>query len=181
MSGYALNMTGNSSLPSVALIMQQLSFWDPLINQGYWNGSLNFKDITTPISNFAVVASENGNFVYQNKTPAAHECVLWWCTKRTAASFANGNLEEKILSIFTNDTTSPNPLLVTPDDLDSTGLDYTYTQNVSITPTGQTRPFSLATSACSILVSTWTWWFQVSLRRKALPPRQCSGIIMTFR
>jgi hypothetical protein len=135
MTGYAVNSSETGPIPTEALISRQLNLRDPRTEQHYWDRSINFKHIRSPILNFITAAVPDAASAYHNKTPVAHECVLNWCTKTIAATFREGSLSENILSTFTNDTMVPNPLVN-----DAPGS-YWYTQNITITPPGQDRTF----------------------------------------
>jgi hypothetical protein len=141
MSGYPANIPEESPLADNALIMRLLNLRDPFSNELYWNTTLRFPDVPAPITNFAIVAASDLEAVHQNKTPQAYNCVMRWCTKTISSSFSQGILNERVLSIFTNDTQIPDPLVV--QWLENSYWDYEYTQNISITPPGQSETFAV--------------------------------------
>lgn len=92
--GYFLNLTSNAPIlmsgyvvenggsKGEALLVRTLPFTDMISKVPVFGGSVNFKDIRTPILDALIVSSANGAAdVFQNATPVAHECVLAWCVQ----------------------------------------------------------------------------------------------------
>jgi hypothetical protein len=136
MSGYAINSTQNGVAAGEALVMRQLGLRDPRTEEVYWDHSINFKHVPSPIIDFITVAVPDASAAWLNQTPTAQECVLQWCTKTIAARYHEGNYTERILSTFTNNTMIPYPL-----DFNASNYNYEYLINITITPPGQDRTF----------------------------------------
>lgn len=143
MSGYSISET-QATMADDALVMRILNMRDPLTNDLYWNGTMRFPDITAPIANFAIVNSHNLAAVFQNRKPDAYNCVMQWCTRTIEASFSHGQLTERVLSTFTNDTQVSDPLNVSKiEDY----WDYTFTQDVILEPPSAINTFSVSNNS----------------------------------
>ncbi|KIW05858.1 uncharacterized protein PV09_03061 [Verruconis gallopava] len=167
MSGYT---PGETSLTDSALIMRTLNLRDPYNNNVYWNTTLMFPQIPAPISNFAIVASTDAESVFQNRTPQAYQVNMRWCIKTIAASFREGLLDEKVVSTFTNDTQIPDPLIT--KWLDNSYWDYTYTENITITPPDQGDTFVVLNNsalAARFVMDNWTPSFLTQTNISTLP------------
>jgi hypothetical protein len=130
MSGYAVDPT--TLAPGEALTTRWFALIDAITKQPYFDGSILFKDIVNPIADFLVVGTPGGaEAVYQNKTPAAHECYLTWCTQTLESSFSWGMLSENKTSEWLNSTKTPYPYTFTPDG------QYYYLENTTLVPPNQ--------------------------------------------
>jgi hypothetical protein len=131
MSGYALDpITG---APGEALTLRLFPLVDSETRESFYGGSLRFKEIVDPIIDFLVVGNPGGALdAYRNATPVAHECVLSWCTQTLQSSLNWGRLSENVSSTFQNETQRPFPWL-----LGQNPGDYTYTDDISLTPPDQ--------------------------------------------
>jgi hypothetical protein len=118
--------------------MRQLDLRDPRTEESYWDRSINFKHVPSPIINFVTVAVPDAAAAWRNETPIAQECVLRWCTKTISARYYKGNYTEKIISTFTNDTMIPYPI-----DFNSSTYEYYYRTNITIIPPGQDDVFKV--------------------------------------
>lgn len=76
--------------------------------QGYFNGSIMFKDIGAPIVDAVYVFTPGGHdAVKRNTTPIARECNLRWCVQQVNSTVHAGVLHETILSTIDNRTVQP--------------------------------------------------------------------------
>jgi hypothetical protein len=138
MAGYATNSSANGVAAGEALVLRQLDLRDPRTEETYWDRSINFKHVPSPIIDFITVALPDASNAWLNQTPIAEECVLRWCTKKIQASYHKGNYTENILSTFTNNTMIPYPLLY-----NASASGYEYNANITITPPGQNQSFTV--------------------------------------
>lgn len=143
MSGYSINKAYSAQADD-ALVMRILNMRDPLTNDLYWNGSMKFANVISPITNFALVNAHDRDAVRRHQRPDAYNCVMQWCTKTIEASFSGGVLTEKVLSKFTNDTETYDPFMVTLiDDY----WDYTISHDVIISPPYANETFSVSNNS----------------------------------
>ncbi|KAF1952533.1 hypothetical protein CC80DRAFT_479345 [Byssothecium circinans] len=137
LSGYttaAISAPNGSAPAGEALLLRMLPMVDVISREELPNGSVNFKDIRNPISDFLVVAADSAERVYRNRTPVAQECVLYWCIKRMKSSYLYGTYKEDVVSAFTNSTPGSSPWKsYRIDDPSHPGYDYYYTENITIT------------------------------------------------
>jgi hypothetical protein len=138
MSGYASNSSTNGAAAGEALVLRLLSLRDPRTEETYWDHSINYKHVPSPIVNFIAVAVPDASAAWRNQTPIAQECVLQWCTKTVLARYSHGNYSERILSTFTNNTMIPYPL-----KFNASNYDYEYGINITLTPPGQDRTYTV--------------------------------------
>jgi hypothetical protein len=118
-----------------ALLMRLL----PLINlsrERLLNGSINFKGIRNPLTNVVITSASNGaESVYQNQTPVAQECVLYWCVKRLESSYYWANYDEEVTNTFTNTTLGEYPWRSFPFNTPGlNGTDIFYDEDIIIQP-----------------------------------------------
>lgn len=109
MSGYLLD-SSNVSLaqPGEVLLMRTMNMVSSPMKETIYGGSINFKHVRNPLSNFIVSGAADGTTasVYRNETPACHECVLHWCVKRIRSSYYQGEYREQVVQTFHNTTAS---------------------------------------------------------------------------
>jgi hypothetical protein len=109
MNGYVVN--GEDTQPAGDVLVTRILRLNMINVDTYlWGGSIKFKQIPFPLSDFVVVTSPSASSVYAGIKPQAQECVLHWCTKTLTATFTNGNYSETVLSTFFNDTVPSNPV-----------------------------------------------------------------------
>jgi hypothetical protein len=154
MSGYATNSSQNGAVAGEALVLRQLDLRDPRTEEVYWDHSINFKNVPSPIIDFITVAVPDASAAWQNQTPIAQECVLRWCTKTIAARYYKGNYTEQIISTFTNNTMIPYPLA-----FNASNDGYEYRANITIIPPGQDRIFTVPNT--TVLQTIFTFDFMV--------------------
>lgn len=132
LSGYILNnSTDNSSdsgtgevllgrkIPLTTLLEKDLL---------YATGSINFKDVRSPIFDALLVSSPGGrSSVLAHDPPHVQECVLHWCVQTMKSSYAYGTYKEEILSAYYNDTERLSPWEVWWIYSDIDGSNYTFT------------------------------------------------------
>lgn len=102
MTGYWLN----GREPQDALITRFLSLTDTITHENLVpQGSINFKNISNPLSSFILAAVPTGvEGAYRNDTPRAQECNLHWCVKTIQAEYSLGNFSEKVIKETLLDT-----------------------------------------------------------------------------
>lgn len=140
MSGYSVTGVGNNGTPGEALAARTLNLHDFDSGMKYWDGSLLFKSKKVPIMDFLTVGISDGASPYINSTPVALECVLKWCVKTIESTFVNGDLSEKVISAFENDTQTISDRLEWNASQNRLNRFY---HNESITPPGQNTTFSV--------------------------------------
>lgn len=135
MAGYNIASDGTVG---EALAARTFALHDFDSDKRYWGGSLLFKDTKVPLMDFFTVGIPDRQHPYSNSTPVALECVFKWCVKTIESTFSDGNLSEKVLHTFQNDTQT------IPDrsefDAGKNVLHRLY-HNESITPPGQDTTF----------------------------------------
>ncbi|KAF1952534.1 hypothetical protein CC80DRAFT_596615 [Byssothecium circinans] len=104
MSGYLVkdaNSTRGTASAGEALLMRTFPLISHTYRKPYYGGSINFRDIRSPLVDALIVASTGAAAVYQNKTPVAQECVLYWCVKQVKASYYWATYQEKVIASST--------------------------------------------------------------------------------
>jgi hypothetical protein len=89
-----------------------------------------------PLAHVVIVSGKDHEYIKQNGTPIAHECVLSWCAKQMISSYTEGGYNEEVLGSINNDTDGPSPWLTYPtfnDVAELTGWYYSYNESVIIT------------------------------------------------
>ncbi|KAF2474999.1 uncharacterized protein BDR25DRAFT_384460 [Lindgomyces ingoldianus] len=133
MSGYSINPITSS--PGEALLMRALPMVTAPSRQTVFGGSINFKHVRNPITDFLIVGASNGlNSVYQNKTPIAHECVLSWCVKKITSSYYWANYKEEVIDQFVNTTEGPYPWQTTRTTGPVNGTSTFYLESITVDP-----------------------------------------------
>lgn len=143
MTGY-IPKGGNETLQEVLVSrLFPLLDWNTL--HTYWDGSINFKNVTNPIADYIAVSAPNGvPSVYGNSTPVAQECVLNWCTRNFNMSYYLGNLTQKPIGDPVQQTGSaPFPWWFGPEGT-SNSPDYRYDASFAFDPPGQPLNFTVS-------------------------------------
>lgn len=112
MSGYLLDSSNASlALPSETLLMRTIPMQSSPMRETIYDGSIKFKHIRNPITNFIISGSADGTYgsVRRNETPVCHECILHWCVKRIQSTYYQGEYREKVIQTFVNNTPGPFP------------------------------------------------------------------------
>ncbi|KAE9972415.1 hypothetical protein BLS_004043 [Venturia inaequalis] len=141
MSGYSVSDVTADGVPGEALAARTLNLHDFDSGVKYWDGSLRFKSKKVPIMDFLTAGIPDGDSPYVNSTPIAMECVLKWCVKTIESTFVNGDLSEKVISTFENNTQT------IPDRLEwnaSQNRLNRFYHNESLTPSDQDTTFSVS-------------------------------------
>ncbi|KAF2248015.1 hypothetical protein BU26DRAFT_428431 [Trematosphaeria pertusa] len=134
MSGY--NTDSNVLYAGEALLMRALPLVTNPDKRPLFGGSIHFKNIRNPISDFIIVSAPGGpESVYRNETPVAKECVVSWCVKTLKSSYFWGSYEEEVIDTFLNTTAlgAPFPWVTSLyESPELHGTDITYLENVTI-------------------------------------------------
>ncbi|KAF2265453.1 hypothetical protein CC78DRAFT_598999 [Lojkania enalia] len=137
MSGYRINP--NSPSPKEALIMRTVLMWSSPSRILRYGGSINFKHIRNPISDFLIVSTGNcSKGVYRNEVPSAQECVLSWCIKSIELSYYWGTyfeIEKSWFPYTTDDLSQTTPWETFKVARDGeSGIKVVYNQDITISP-----------------------------------------------
>ncbi|KAF2183985.1 hypothetical protein K469DRAFT_204504 [Zopfia rhizophila CBS 207.26] len=132
MSGYSINPVNSSA--GEALVMRILPLIVNPSRRTIFGGSINFKHIRNPITDFLIVGAANGSpSVYRNETPVAHECVLSWCVKTIKSSYYWANYAEEVTDTYLNTTAGPYPWQTTRfEGKQLNGTRTFYLQNITV-------------------------------------------------
>ncbi|RAR16508.1 hypothetical protein DDE83_000073 [Stemphylium lycopersici] len=135
LSGYAVSGSEANDTNQEALLFRTIPLTALLTKERlYGVGSVAFKNIRNPILDGLISSAIDGpESVYQNKTPAVHECFLSWCVKTIKSSYDLGVYHEEVLSSHYNATMGPSPWdsYVIPEDQGG-GWFVIYKENVTI-------------------------------------------------
>lgn len=105
MSGYVVDSTAGGSGVGEVLLARTLPLTDMIEKTPVLGGSINFKHIRAPILDVLIVSTTNTSINFPSVAPpAAHECVLAWCTKIIRSAYDQGRYHEEVLSTFVNTT-----------------------------------------------------------------------------
>jgi hypothetical protein len=109
LSGYE-TLPGNN-VGSI-LIARHVQLTDPFTEQFMVpGGSINFKNINNPLTDFIIANTPGGkDAVLNGVPPVVQECVLNWCVQKVNASYGNGGYTENILEqqqLNTNNVGNP--------------------------------------------------------------------------
>lgn len=125
----------------------------------WWDGSINFKNISNPIMDFIIVDTPDGvPGVYANVTPSAQECVLSWCVRRVKSEVYIGNLTQL------DDITPMQPKGdgVSPWTQDS-DLSLTYWDNFTYSPLDSNQTFSVSNETISQTILLMAAYFPMTV------------------
>jgi hypothetical protein len=140
MSGYMLDKEGSPT--GEALMMRTLPLLSNPLREPLWGqGSINFKDLRSPLVDVLISSTANASEVFANKAPVLHECVLAWCVKTIQSSYYAGAYKEEVTATLINRTVDK-PLW--NSDYDQEGDFYTtaYIENVTIAAPSTGENFS---------------------------------------
>ncbi|KAL5371752.1 hypothetical protein DPSP01_014032 [Paraphaeosphaeria sporulosa] len=142
MLGYEVNPLTNQSSGEV-LTTRALPLITNINRKPLFGGSINFKHVRNPITNFVVVSTEDGpdqdrilRSIFQHQKPRALECVLSWCVKTIESSYHEAKYTENVRNRFINTTSGPFPWTLTPptsSDPDALGT-VQYLQSITVDP-----------------------------------------------
>ena len=107
MSGYEVLANGSTG---EILSTRFLALSDLFTNQQYFNGSVNFKNVSNPVVDFILVSTPGGfEGARTNATPVMQECEVHWVVKELQAKVVNNVLFEEPLNTlqFENHWDSP--------------------------------------------------------------------------
>jgi hypothetical protein len=150
--GYFLNATSATPMlitgynvqddgtPGEALAARIVGLHDFDSGQTFWNGSLLFKDTKVPLADFITAGIPDGVSPYSNFTPQALECVYKWCVKTIESTFIDGNLTEKVIATFQNNTQPDSDYFYHDPSINALRRMY---HNESITPPGGSTEFTV--------------------------------------
>ena len=141
MSGYQIDPATNQS--GEVLTTRSLSLVTNVNRRPLFGGSINFKHIRNPLTDFVVVAPADGpeddkilNSIFRHEKPRAHECILSMCVKRIESSYESAQYTEVVTHRFVNNTPGPYPW--TQQKVSEPGtsnpVQYFYFQNITINP-----------------------------------------------
>ncbi|KAF2036626.1 hypothetical protein EK21DRAFT_95870 [Setomelanomma holmii] len=138
--GYFLNVTSTAPVLMTGYIYtdseEQPVIGESLIKVPYYDGSINFRHVRSPILDVLIASSTNGTLsVINNKRPVMHECMLAWCVQTIQSSYVWGVYREDVSASYLNTTFGPFPWTSKPVQLDGENGTLTeYSQDISITP-----------------------------------------------
>jgi hypothetical protein len=142
MSGYNVNPNGSAG---EALAGRLLPLHDNDSNEDYWGGSIRFKNVPTPLIDFIAAGIPVNSSPFTDTEPMIEECALTWCVKTIESAFIDGNLTEKVVSTFHNDSQPARyPFTLVRASEDPTQDNYYYWESFSITPPGQNTTFTVS-------------------------------------
>ncbi|CAN9085418.1 unnamed protein product [Alternaria alternata] len=138
LSGYTVD-TDTNNTHGETLLLRTIPLTTHLTKErSYGVGSVAFKNIRNPILDALIASATDGpESVYQNTTPAVHECVLSWCVQTIESFYDLGGYNERIISSYYNTTGGPNPWISweIPDE-EGGGTWIQYKENITIVPAG---------------------------------------------
>lgn len=115
-----------------------------ITRRSIFNGSINFKHIRNPITDFIAVTTAGKpdlesalRSVFQHERPRALECVLAFCVKKFESTYNDATYTEVVKEHFINTTAGPRPWTTVPAKnlSDPTEKSYVYyLQNITIDP-----------------------------------------------
>lgn len=137
MTGYNI---GDDGSPGEALAARIIGLHDFDSNEKFWDGSLLFKDTNVPLTDFITAGIPDGVSPYSNFTPQALECVFKWCVKTIESTFINGDLTEKVIATFQNNSQPDDDYFYFDPSINSLRHHY---HNESIIPPGGSTEFTV--------------------------------------
>lgn len=157
MLGYQVDPATNEPSGEI-LTTRALPLITNISRKRIFGGSVNFKHIRNPVTDFIVVStagdpSREGilKSIFQHEKPRALECALSFCVKTIQSNYREAIYTEIVKSHFINTTAGPPPWTVTPpknaSDPNSMGRVHYY-QNITVNPPGSSDDGS--TSAFTI-------------------------------
>lgn len=136
MSGYQADPVTNQSSGEI-LLTRTLPLVTNINRRSLFSGSISFKHVRNPITDFLVVSAADGpdrerilNSIFRHQRPRALECVLSWCVQTIESSYYQGTYTETIKNRFTNTSTGPWPW-TTIMVRENTAV-YEYNQNITV-------------------------------------------------
>lgn len=155
MSGY--EVLQNGSVGEI-LSLRFFPLSDLWTNQQYFGGSVNFKNVSNPITDFILVSTPDGfEGAQRNNTPVMQECEVHWVVKKLEAKVVNNVLfEENIETLqFENHWDSP----WNPDDSNWYQANFSMTIPDPHSFTGDTSTFGLGNITAR---KVWQSWGQIA-------------------
>ncbi|KAF2675658.1 hypothetical protein K458DRAFT_324127, partial [Lentithecium fluviatile CBS 122367] len=139
MLGYQADPATNQSVGEI-LTTRGLPLVTNINRRPLFGGSINFKHIRNPISDFVVVSAADGwnleemlASIFQRERPRATECVLSWCVQTIESAYHLGTYTENVTKRFFNTTDGPWPWDIIPTEDPETVLPI-YNENITINP-----------------------------------------------
>ncbi|KAF2661784.1 hypothetical protein K491DRAFT_586681, partial [Lophiostoma macrostomum CBS 122681] len=143
MSGYQIDNFTNKT--GEVLMTRSLPLITNINRRPLFGGSINFKHIRNPITNFVVVTPADGpedekmlDSIFRHVRPRASECILSMCVKTIESSYATAGYNETVTHRFVNTTAGPFPWTqenVSDPDI-SNAVAYFYLQDITLNPNG---------------------------------------------
>jgi hypothetical protein len=134
LSGYVLPSNG-SITSGEALLVRTIPLTEFIIKKPcYGNGSINFKDVRSPILDVLIATATDGpRSVYSKDLPLVHECMLTWCVRTIKSSYDSGIYQEEILSTYIEPGLSTDPWPWEAWEVEG-GTYISYTQDIALQP-----------------------------------------------
>lgn len=142
MLGYEVDPTTNQT--GEVLTTRALPLITNINRRRIFGGSINFKNIRNPISDFIIVSTTGKadeesvlRSIFQHEKPRALECVLSFCVKTIDSTYDEAMYTEVVKNRFINTTAGPFPWTLTPpanaSDPNALGT-VSYLQNITVDP-----------------------------------------------
>ena len=131
MSGYILGPDGRPN--GETLLMRTVPLITNPTRDALWGGSINYKDVRTPILDALISSSTDISQVHADVAPTVHECVVGWCVKTVeSASYWEGTYSEDITRTFVNRTSTGSAW--STFDYDDGTTEFMLSENVTLSP-----------------------------------------------
>jgi hypothetical protein len=151
MSGYEVEADG--AIGEV-LATRFFALTDVLTNELFFDGSIHFKDIDHPVTDF-VLASTPGGFdgAKRNETPVVQECEIHWVVKTVKAEVRGGQLFEESTAV--HQFPSSTELTWDPEDSNVYAAEFALTLPDPHSVTGETSTYQVSNTTGRKVNQVW--------------------------